>query len=193
MITKSGNGSEELFGRVAAILDQARGNAVRSINHNMVVAYWLIGREIVMEMQASRQRAEYGDALLRGLAEKLTESHGAGYSVTTLKYFRSLYLTYSSEACEKGRTLCDLSVGSVGSDSNSSEITKSGAVASPPEPRIPDFHCFPSWRAGRLRRRCPGWSRPRDLSARWSRRCLGNWPGMSRVRYTVFVRTWSTR
>ncbi len=33
----------ELFDRVVAILEKARGNVVRSINSNMVIAYWLIG------------------------------------------------------------------------------------------------------------------------------------------------------
>jgi len=33
---------DALFGRVASILEQARGNVVRAVNHNMVVAYWLI-------------------------------------------------------------------------------------------------------------------------------------------------------
>lgn len=37
----------ELFDRVASILDQARANVVRSVNNQMVIACWLIGREIV--------------------------------------------------------------------------------------------------------------------------------------------------
>jgi hypothetical protein len=37
--------ADALFARVAAILDDARGNVVRSVNSNMVLAYWLIGRD----------------------------------------------------------------------------------------------------------------------------------------------------
>jgi len=37
----------EIFERVVSILEQARANVVRSVNNNMVIAYWLIGREIV--------------------------------------------------------------------------------------------------------------------------------------------------
>lgn len=46
----SASGGDALFRRVAAILDQARGNVVRSVNTNMVLAYWLIGREIVQAL-----------------------------------------------------------------------------------------------------------------------------------------------
>ncbi|MFH0996394.1 MAG: hypothetical protein V1844_13015 [Pseudomonadota bacterium] len=35
---------DSLFHRVASILEQARGNVARSINSNMVLAYWMIGR-----------------------------------------------------------------------------------------------------------------------------------------------------
>ena len=45
---------EALFGRVVSILDAARGNVVRAVNTQMVLAYWLIGREIVQELQRGR-------------------------------------------------------------------------------------------------------------------------------------------
>ena len=38
---------EGLFGRVVSIVEGARGNIVRVVNSQMVLAYWLIGREIV--------------------------------------------------------------------------------------------------------------------------------------------------
>ncbi|OEU82169.1 MAG: hypothetical protein BA873_11165 [Desulfobulbaceae bacterium C00003063] len=52
-IIKPGNGS--LFDRVVTILEQARTKVVRTINNNMVVAYWLIGREIVQEIQGGER------------------------------------------------------------------------------------------------------------------------------------------
>jgi len=36
----------DLFDRVVSILEQARTNVVRSVNNNMVIAYWLIGNKI---------------------------------------------------------------------------------------------------------------------------------------------------
>ncbi len=49
-----------LFDRVVSILEEARSNVVRAVNSNMVMAYWLIGREIVEEIQGGDKRAEYG-------------------------------------------------------------------------------------------------------------------------------------
>jgi len=83
-----------LFDRVVSILEQARGNVVRAVNSNMVMAYWLIGREIVMALQGGEERAEYGKQVLDTLSIRLTEHYGKGFSVTNLKYFRLFYQAY---------------------------------------------------------------------------------------------------
>ncbi len=53
-----------LFQRIASILERAKGDVVRSVNSSMVLAYWLIGREIVQEMQSGEERAEYGQQIV---------------------------------------------------------------------------------------------------------------------------------
>lgn len=68
-----------LFGRVVSILEQAQGNVVRAVNTNMVLAYWLIGREIVQELQGGEERAEYGTQVLEALSGRLTERYGKGF------------------------------------------------------------------------------------------------------------------
>jgi predicted nuclease of restriction endonuclease-like (RecB) superfamily len=83
-----------LFDRVASILEQARGNVVRAVNTQMVLAYWLIGREIVQELQGGEERAEYGKRVLEELSNRLTEHYGKGFSATNLKYFRLFYQAY---------------------------------------------------------------------------------------------------
>ena len=83
-----------LFDRVVSILEQARQNVVRAVNTNMVLAYWLIGREIVQELQGGEERAEYGQQVLENLSARLTERYGKGYSVTNLKYFRLFFQAY---------------------------------------------------------------------------------------------------
>lgn len=84
-----------LFDRVATILEQARGNVVRAVNTNMVHAYWLIGREIVQELQSGEKRAKYGQQVVDELALRLTERYGQGFSGRNLKLFRQFYLSYS--------------------------------------------------------------------------------------------------
>ncbi|WP_051360367.1 DUF1016 N-terminal domain-containing protein [Candidatus Symbiobacter mobilis] len=85
----------ELMDRVMGILDAARGNVVRAVNSNMVVAYWLIGREIVQALQGGEDRAEYGRQLLDALSQSLSARYGRGFSVTNLKYFRLFYQNYA--------------------------------------------------------------------------------------------------
>lgn len=101
--------SNSLFDRVASILEEARSNIVRSINTNMVVAYWLIGREIVQELQGGEERAAYGKRVLEDLSEQLTKRFGSGYSLTNLKYFRTFYQVYQDRFPEIGRPSGDQS------------------------------------------------------------------------------------
>lgn len=86
--------SGHLFDRVISILEEARGNVVRAVNVNMVLAYWLIGREIVEEIQSGRERAEYGDKVVEKLSARLTDRYGKGFSEPNLQWFRKFYLVY---------------------------------------------------------------------------------------------------
>lgn len=83
-----------LFDRVASILEQARGNVVRAVNTQMVLAYWSIGREIVQELQGGEERAAYGKRVFEDLSHRLAVQYGKGFSVTNLKYFRLFYQAY---------------------------------------------------------------------------------------------------
>lgn len=87
---------DSLFARVVSILEQARTNVVRSVNNNMVIAYWLIGREIVQELQSGEERAEYGKRLISELSERLTKKYGSGFSTTNMWYFRQIYMTFKN-------------------------------------------------------------------------------------------------
>jgi predicted nuclease of restriction endonuclease-like (RecB) superfamily len=121
--------SDELFARVAAILEAARGNVVRAVNTNMVVAYWLIGREIVEQVQRGEERAEYGSEVLADLSGRLQAAYGRGFSVPNLQRFRKLYLTYP----ERGPIWSPSGTKSLGSapelQKSSPAGTKSGPLA----------------------------------------------------------------
>ena len=91
---------EELFGRIVTILEQARGAVVRAVNTNMVLAYWLIGREIVEEVQRGKGRAKYGEKLIDDLSARLKARYGKGFSTTNLRYFRTFYTVYADRVPE---------------------------------------------------------------------------------------------
>ena len=80
-----------LFGRIISILEQARGNVVRAVNSNMVMAYWLIGREIVQELQGGEHRAEYGKQILKILSKQLQDRYRRGFSEQSLQNYRRFY------------------------------------------------------------------------------------------------------
>ncbi|WP_237700391.1 DUF1016 N-terminal domain-containing protein [Acidithiobacillus ferrivorans] len=97
----------DLMARVATILDQARTNVLRAVNSNMVIAYWLIGREIVQALQSGEDRADYGSRLLAELSESLKRRYGRGFSVTNLKYFRLFFQAYALRTPEIRHNACD--------------------------------------------------------------------------------------
>jgi len=109
--TKTVPKASPLYARIRQILESARTSAARSVNTTQVVANWLIGREIVEEEQKGKGRADYGEGLLRDLAERLRGEYGVGYGLTNLKLFRKFYLLYAElPAAAKGHALRDLSL-----------------------------------------------------------------------------------
>jgi len=85
---------DQLFNRIVSILEEARANVAQSVNTNMVVAYWLIGHEIVQELQQGEGRAEYGKRTIESLSKKLTKRFGSGFSEQSLQNFRRFYKVY---------------------------------------------------------------------------------------------------
>lgn len=100
---------DDVFSRIVSIIEQARSSVVRTVNVEMVKAYWLIGREIVEEEQFGESRAEYGEQLITVLSYQLTERYGRGFSTTNLKYCRQFYLTYRHRLPGIGHTADDKS------------------------------------------------------------------------------------
>lgn len=83
-----------IYQRIRQILESARVNVARSVNTTQVMAYWLIGREIVEEEQRGKRRAGYGERLLTELSGKLSGEFGKGVSVRNLEHCRNFYSEY---------------------------------------------------------------------------------------------------
>ena len=64
------------------------GKAIRETNANMelVECYWNVGR-LIVEAQGGKEKAKYGNELIKTWAEKLTEEYGKGYNYTNLSRF----------------------------------------------------------------------------------------------------------
>jgi len=70
----------------------------------MVNAYWAIGKRIVEEEQKGKERAEYGQKLIKSLSIALNAELGKGFSVANLWNFRQFYQTFPET--EKLYMLC---------------------------------------------------------------------------------------
>lgn len=64
---------------VAALIEQGRVAAVRSVNVVLTSTYWLVGRRIVEHEQSGAERASYGETVLKRLARDLTAQLGRGF------------------------------------------------------------------------------------------------------------------
>lgn len=88
---------DSLYKQIAKHINTARSNIMRAIDTEQVKAYWLIGRDIIEEEQAGKERAEYGLYIVKELSDRLNKEFGRGFSVANIKNFRQFYLTYSSD------------------------------------------------------------------------------------------------
>ncbi len=119
---------EHLYRRVAVILDEARSRVARTVNTAMVHAYWLIGREIVLVEQQGKERAGYGEGLMRRVAARLSSTFGKGFSLASLKRMKQFYLAFPSGSAlmadtgQKGSTASSLS--------GDGDVARKGSTAS---------------------------------------------------------------
>ena len=81
-----------LVSDISVLVEQARHQAARSINGLLTATYWEVGRRIVEFEQKGRARAEYGEGLLKRLADDLAARHGRGFSERNLRQIRGFYL-----------------------------------------------------------------------------------------------------
>lgn len=82
---------------IRGILASARQNAFNAVNTAMVEAYWLIGKRIIEQEQHGKDRAVYGEGILKELSKALTAEFGRGFSYANLRNFRQFYLTYRDD------------------------------------------------------------------------------------------------
>ena len=84
-------------GGIAALLEESRRQAARSVNAILTATYWEIGRRIVEFVQQGESRAEYGDEVLAKLTQDLTGKFGRGFAHDNLQRMRLFYLAWPVE------------------------------------------------------------------------------------------------
>jgi len=99
-------GYDGLLTGVSELLEQARHAAARSVNAIITATYWEMGRRIVEYEQAGKDRAQYGEELLKRLSKDLTARFGKGFGLTNLKMIRKFFITYHNRV--KNQSVSDL-------------------------------------------------------------------------------------
>ncbi|MEI6435735.1 MAG: PDDEXK nuclease domain-containing protein, partial [Bacteroidota bacterium] len=91
-------GKDRLYANIAGLLLAARQSVVHSVNQTIVYTYSEIGRMIVEEEQQGKERAAYGQQILKELSKKLIREFGKGFSVQNLENMRKFFLLYSPDS-----------------------------------------------------------------------------------------------
>jgi predicted nuclease of restriction endonuclease-like (RecB) superfamily len=88
------NLSQNLIHEIKSLIAKAKEGAIRSVDHHRTVMYWHIGERIFNEEQQGKDRADYGNYLIKYLSEQLQPEYGSGFSIRQLERYRQFYRTF---------------------------------------------------------------------------------------------------
>ena len=94
------------FDGIRELIAGARTTVARGVDLVQVHTNFEIGRRIVQEELRGKDRAAYGEEVIRALADRLTGEFGRGFSHTNLKLMRLFYLQNQNRI---GQTVSDQS------------------------------------------------------------------------------------
>jgi hypothetical protein len=86
--------SNNIINQIQSIIANAQARAIRSVDTERVAMYWQIGKVIFEEEQQGKERAEYGEFLIKSLANTLEPQYGKGFSYRQLNSFRQFYRAF---------------------------------------------------------------------------------------------------
>ncbi|NLO71113.1 MAG: DUF1016 domain-containing protein [Porphyromonadaceae bacterium] len=76
----------ELLHSLVSIIDESRKRVAVSINSELTILYWNIGK-LINEEILKNERAEYGKQIINEVSKELTERYGTGFSRTNIHNF----------------------------------------------------------------------------------------------------------
>ncbi|MFN8365763.1 MAG: PDDEXK nuclease domain-containing protein [Candidatus Kapaibacterium sp.] len=82
---------QELIQHIHGIVATARERAVWSVDTERVLMYWQIGKVIFEEEQQGKERAGYGQFLIKAISDEFQPQFGSGFSVRQLERYRQFY------------------------------------------------------------------------------------------------------
>lgn len=86
--------NKDLLQKIVSLIEEAKDNAIRSVDFHRVQLYWHIGRYIFEDEQQGKERAEYGKYIVKYLSQNLTPIYGSGFSTRQLYQSIQFYKTF---------------------------------------------------------------------------------------------------
>jgi len=86
--------SHSIIPDIRSIIATAKDKAIRAVDTERTIMYWHIGKRIFEEEQQGKERAGYGEYLIKYLSEELQPEYGSGYSIRQLERYRQFYRTF---------------------------------------------------------------------------------------------------
>ena len=81
---------DTLYDGIRQLVERARSQVLTQVNQALVLTYWHIGKTITKEV-LQHERAQYGAAVLKQLAERLSRDYGSGFSHSGLTRMAKFY------------------------------------------------------------------------------------------------------
>jgi hypothetical protein len=89
---------KDIFSKIALLIEQSRSKIASTINEEMIILYWNIGK-IIKENIMESDRGKYGKKIVQSLSDNLTLKYGKGYSPPNLwfmvQFFETSPILYS--------------------------------------------------------------------------------------------------
>jgi predicted nuclease of restriction endonuclease-like (RecB) superfamily len=84
----------ELINQIHLIIANSKEMAIRSVDSERAFMYWQIGKAIFEEQQLGKERAKYGEFLIKSLSKELEPQLGKGFSSRQLERYRQFYRVF---------------------------------------------------------------------------------------------------
>lgn len=86
--------SNDLIENIKHIILNARKSIYQKVNHELILAYWQIGKEIVEAEQKNSIDKQTSRQIILNLSKQLTKEIGKGFSRSNLFNMRKFYIEY---------------------------------------------------------------------------------------------------
>lgn len=93
------------YKEIKDVIEELEGNnflRVQNENNEKVESYWQIGK-ILVDAQGGKEKAKYGNELIKKWSQEFTNKYGKSYSATSLKYYRQFYMVFPNGPALRGQ------------------------------------------------------------------------------------------